>query len=976
MASTMAMAAAHSMPPFPLPAVPRIRPPPIPKGTPGPNTRPQPGPPGQSGQVWADGRWANPNSRSALHKQEVVSKQLEKALQHEVHGTNIYAYRHMRTHQVVYSLTKNMDNTKIMKQLLFHGKKTVPAALRRDVWRPYFSVHFSKTPAGAYKGLQVFQELRELSALRQLSPPDSMTIATQADLDGIKRGYNPIEWEDKTTREIPGSALMEPPIVGRRLPPKWLSRRLMNQEATSVADVAAVLTRQMNPDAYHRAQWSTDETTIDDQSLTPQQRLKLVTNARELREKQISIRNHERLEEIRKKEEAKAVQLQQRQTYLNPKPGMPKIDRHTADRINIEYDGVGTDLAMMKEANRATDLETGAAERMRQAFQQIENEKRVKSKEIEHSMSSRIQEQVMQMTQAERDQIEQKVRAERAKKQAEIDAKVAEIRAAAKAKRAELYKQSATFNRTRALRQLSRESQAAVVATMKEFRTQHQKWVGPFAAIPRAVNKALAAIDNNWKPILAQLAKAVKSETKANGDSFNHEVEIRWANLRDGTHAESWPPSVFHSELQPKAVVKAMIRTTTTHSHLDAEGDSIETQTGLVEASTNSTIHVFGSASPRSSDGSRGKGRYESPGEHLERQEQSRASRADEWRGTEVLLIRDRILSMRAECAELQQRFSHITVNEENTPYIAACMNLIYDNLAKVQNPNTVSYTPADAGLAEIDMKYIRDAHSACLGEVPNSHDPIAEEQRVAYIKVMADCIMLELLNPESRRQADVRHEYLSLFNTREQHEDAITDFGYDARLTANRQQELKNFDLQHPHILAIYARRESALTNLPAEIEDETLEIERLKMQLPQASGKDVKKLDKQIRVLKNIRSEKTAQLNTLRMQEQGGKTVIRAAIREDAQAWDEFQALNRSHWDSYYESSPAPSPEGGKATEQPGPKKRGQDPQQQQKQSNEDRGMVMEIPEDQKGKPTKVAGGVTSRVSRGFKTLTGRGE
>lgn len=109
MAQAMAAAAAHSMPPFPLPALPRIRPPPIPKGTPGPNTIPQPRHDIPKDKVWADGQWVKPQSKSAKHKRAVVSRQLEKALRHEVLGMNIYAYRQTRTNQVVYSLTKHME---------------------------------------------------------------------------------------------------------------------------------------------------------------------------------------------------------------------------------------------------------------------------------------------------------------------------------------------------------------------------------------------------------------------------------------------------------------------------------------------------------------------------------------------------------------------------------------------------------------------------------------------------------------------------------------------------------------------------------------------------------------------------------------------------------------------------------------------------------------------------------------------------
>lgn len=106
---SLASAAVHAHPPFPLPAIPRVRPPPIPKGTPGPNTIPIPTGRTPKQKIWADGKWSERASNSAKHRSEVVSRQLEKALKHDVHGMNIYAYKNFKTQQVVYSLTKNMD---------------------------------------------------------------------------------------------------------------------------------------------------------------------------------------------------------------------------------------------------------------------------------------------------------------------------------------------------------------------------------------------------------------------------------------------------------------------------------------------------------------------------------------------------------------------------------------------------------------------------------------------------------------------------------------------------------------------------------------------------------------------------------------------------------------------------------------------------------------------------------------------------
>lgn len=79
-----------------------------------------------------------------------------------------------------------VQNTQVLKQMLFHGKKTVPEAVRRDMWTPYFSVHFPENSAGASVGLEAFKSLRELSTQRQLSPDKSLLTATQNDVDVAK----------------------------------------------------------------------------------------------------------------------------------------------------------------------------------------------------------------------------------------------------------------------------------------------------------------------------------------------------------------------------------------------------------------------------------------------------------------------------------------------------------------------------------------------------------------------------------------------------------------------------------------------------------------------------------------------------------------------------------------------------------------------------------------------------------------------
>jgi hypothetical protein len=109
MAAATATAMSHSMPPLPMTSVPRIRPPRIPKGTPNINTQPQPEGEVPTSKVWVQGKWRDPASRAAQHRREIYSRRVEKALKHETLGMNIYAYNHIRTKQVVYSLTRNME---------------------------------------------------------------------------------------------------------------------------------------------------------------------------------------------------------------------------------------------------------------------------------------------------------------------------------------------------------------------------------------------------------------------------------------------------------------------------------------------------------------------------------------------------------------------------------------------------------------------------------------------------------------------------------------------------------------------------------------------------------------------------------------------------------------------------------------------------------------------------------------------------
>lgn len=111
-----------------------------------------------------------------------------------------------------------MQNYAALKQLPFAGKQTLPATIRKDIWRPLLSVSFPSAP----QGLSAFRKLREYRKLHELS------------------------WN---THTVPNAGLLdlENPYVRVntvRPPRKERSRMIMDQRANSIADLAQVLREQ------------------------------------------------------------------------------------------------------------------------------------------------------------------------------------------------------------------------------------------------------------------------------------------------------------------------------------------------------------------------------------------------------------------------------------------------------------------------------------------------------------------------------------------------------------------------------------------------------------------------------------------------------------------------------------------------------------------------------------------------------------
>ncbi|KAF2225895.1 hypothetical protein BDZ85DRAFT_317021 [Elsinoe ampelina] len=151
------------------------------------------------------------------------------------HGSRIFAYRHFLSNQVLYSLSRSLDNNSTLKQLTSAGKKTIPRALRKDHWKPFFTVKFGLP----HQGLKAFKKLREWRMLHELNWDPKHVGPLDRPLDRQKK-------QDEKREEV--DELGGERIGGKRIRlSDWKLRKkkhIMNQAENSVADLATVLVEQ------------------------------------------------------------------------------------------------------------------------------------------------------------------------------------------------------------------------------------------------------------------------------------------------------------------------------------------------------------------------------------------------------------------------------------------------------------------------------------------------------------------------------------------------------------------------------------------------------------------------------------------------------------------------------------------------------------------------------------------------------------
>ncbi|KAK5085619.1 hypothetical protein LTR05_004906 [Lithohypha guttulata] len=704
-----------------------------------------------------------------------------------------------------------MENNKILKQLLFHGKKTVPHALRRDMWRPYFSIRFSRTPAGAQKGLRVYNDIRELSLRRQLDPPKELTNATEEGIERFKQNLGQRKF-DTLTKHDQGQRggrhkHIDTPVPGRRLPQNVVARHLMNQRSTAVADVAAVLTRMNDPD-----------------EMTPQELLEVDKHNQQVRQRFLTKGGRRNLRETRKSEVEKAEELLVREESLNVRPGQVKIDRHTLARISTEYEGaisLRTDtskesiLGLFDEIQKETQKELGPIRALDEALASMKDEEQAKTKELEARLVPDIDRKLTQLSESERAEVDAQMEEERARRNAEVEAQMAAMQAEASKQIESLQKEIETKpnsekHNAKVMRTIQREAKWQIAQHKRK--SYNSPWVGPYNSVGTAIEQGCGEIRERWEPRLKELREAVEELKEAWKDPKNHECDIFWADIRDAHYANEWPDSVYHTLIENKAVTQERVSVVRQHFHYDEEEYPIAEQRAEVAIPRSNSVHVFGTEV-------RGEvGRYVSPEDTARTASEARDKRIDDWSQTTMVMIRAKIVELRVASTELEARFRGSEIDAEAMPYL----NAVLERIPLAQESFDIALKGQERGSAQAwsEMhRYLDEAE----GYMPEARKEvlksgsIVEKARADWLENQIQLLQLQCQNPEAGESADLLEDYLKAIDEREQ----IIQLFVNNAENQRAYDSLKSFDAQHGYI------SDAADTAEIAEIKDRLAEQE-----------------------------------------------------------------------------------------------------------------------------------------------------
>ncbi|KAF1819962.1 uncharacterized protein K489DRAFT_62867 [Dissoconium aciculare CBS 342.82] len=158
---------------------------------------------------------------------------LKRPKREDVVGRHIYAFVKNRTNQVLYSFSRTL-RPQDLKQLPDAGANNTPPSLRKDEWRPLWTVSIPGTPTTSRINQELITKLRDYRMLHELCWEMPESITKPFDEEEIK------QMKDKLKRRG-GSKKESVYDVIKHKKKKLRAQMVMDQKANSVADLAAGL---------------------------------------------------------------------------------------------------------------------------------------------------------------------------------------------------------------------------------------------------------------------------------------------------------------------------------------------------------------------------------------------------------------------------------------------------------------------------------------------------------------------------------------------------------------------------------------------------------------------------------------------------------------------------------------------------------------------------------------------------------------
>jgi hypothetical protein len=408
---------------------------------------------------------------------------------------------------------------------LYHGKKTVPATVRQDLWTPYFSIHFPSTQGGVLEGLFAFHKLRELSMQRQLSPPDYMIRATEEDIARVKYHIgSPVTLQEMAVEDR-NELKQKIPKLGEILPKKLRARKLMDQKATSVADAAFVL------------DWILS-------GPSPWERVKKVATNRVIHTTEMSARAAKRINRIREAEEAKEPIIRQRAR-------MAVKGLNADERAPVHL--------TLKALHRLS------LEKQRQVHQKSS----ARTLSLQH-LEEYIAKDTLETLNTKTPERKQLVKA--------IETREEIAKQAEKGALQEWFEK----NDSHVVGSESVWTQVAIAreAALKAYDEQEESKSALSSGTQTGVHQASQATCDSSKTTRKGSAEAdsIEDEVKSLKPDWTEEpreVKMYWSDMSDGLFAASWPKNVIHGTLAPFSVSKVQPRNRSLETKSDLASKSV-----------------------------------------------------------------------------------------------------------------------------------------------------------------------------------------------------------------------------------------------------------------------------------------------------------------------------------------------------------------------------------------------------------------